>query len=109
MPMDSTSAFMPTPGDYQVQMGSGIIRWHNGPPYRLGKDPIRVQYDRHTILLFYGDPSITTDQSDPVNTWDSNFKAVYHFGDGTTLSATDSTGGNKGTLFNGPTASAGED
>ena len=35
-------------------------------------------------------------------------KAVYHFGNGTTLTATDSTGGNNGTLFNGPTASAGK-
>jgi MSHA biogenesis protein MshQ len=38
------------------------------------------------FYLFYGNPSITTDQSDPVNTWDSNFKAVYHLGNGTTLS-----------------------
>ena len=52
--------------------------------------------------------SINTDQSDPVNTWDTNFKAVYHFGNGTTLTATDSTGGNNGTLFNGPTASVGK-
>ena len=60
------------------------------------------------FYLFYGDPSITTNQSDPVNTWDANFKAVYHFGNGTTLTATDSTGGNNGTLFNSPTASAGK-
>ena len=49
-----------------------------------------------------------TDQSDPVNTWDSNFKAVYHLGNGTTLTATDSTGGNNGTLINSPTATAGK-
>ena len=60
------------------------------------------------FYLFYGDPSIITNQSDPVNTWDANFKAVYHFGNGTTLTATDSTGGNNGTLFNGPTAIAGK-
>jgi len=60
------------------------------------------------FYLFYGDLSITTDQSDPVNTWDSNFKAVYHLGNGTTLSATDSTGGNNGTLINSPTATAGK-
>ena len=62
-----------------------------------------------SFYMFYGDPSITTDQSDPVNTWDSNFKAVYHFGNGTTLSATDSTGGNNGTLINNPTASSRKD
>jgi hypothetical protein len=60
------------------------------------------------FYLFYGDPSITTNQSDPLNTWDSNFKAVYHLGNGTTLTATDSTGGNNGTLFNNPTATAGK-
>jgi hypothetical protein len=60
------------------------------------------------FYLFYGDPSINTDQSDPVNTWDSNFKAVYHLGNGTILSATDSTGGNNGTLINSPTATAGK-
>src|SRR5436305_1974235 len=60
------------------------------------------------FYLFYGDPSITTNQSDPVNTWDSNFKAVYHLGNGTTLTATDSTGGNNGMLVNSPTASAGK-
>ena len=60
------------------------------------------------FYLFYGDPSITTDQSDPINTWDSNFKAVYHLGNGTTLTAIDSTGGNNGTLLNSPTAAAGK-
>src|SRR5438874_4316554 len=60
------------------------------------------------FYLFYGDASITTDQSDPLNTWDSNFKAVYHLGNGTTLTATDSTGGNNGTLINSPTAIAGK-
>ncbi len=60
------------------------------------------------FYLMYGDSSINTNQSDPVNTWDTNFKAVYHFGNGTTLTATDSTGGNNGILLNGPTASVGK-
>ena len=29
----------------------------------------------------YGNSAITTDQSDPPNTWDSNFKGVWHMGD----------------------------
>src|SRR5439155_9565481 len=62
-----------------------------------------------SFYLFYGDPSITTDQSDPVNTWDSNFKAIYHLGNGTTLNAADSTGGgHNGTLVNSPTATTGK-
>ena len=60
------------------------------------------------FYLMYGDSSINTNQSDPPNTWDSNFKGVYHLGNGTTLSATDSTGGNNGTLINSPTATAGK-
>ena len=60
------------------------------------------------FYLFYGDPSITTNQSDPLNTWDSNFKAVYHLGNGTTLTATDSTSGNNGALVNNPAAIAGK-
>ena len=39
----------------------------------------------------YGNSTINTDQSDPPNTWDSNFKAVWHLGNGSTLSLNDST------------------
>ena len=42
----------------------------------------------------YGNSSINTDQSDPPNTWDSNFKAVWHLGNDTTLSLIDSISGN---------------
>src|SRR5574343_522534 len=44
-----------------------------------------------TIDMAYGDASISTDQSDASNVWDSNYAAVFHFGDGTTKSGTDST------------------
>jgi Concanavalin A-like lectin/glucanases superfamily/Domain of unknown function (DUF2341) len=44
-----------------------------------------------TFYLCYGDAGITTDQSNPTAVWDSNHMAVYHFGDGTTLSTADST------------------
>ena len=43
------------------------------------------------FYLMYGDSSINTDQSDPPNTWDSNFKGVWHLGNGSTLSLNDST------------------
>jgi hypothetical protein len=33
------------------------------------------------FYLMYGDSSINTNQSDPVNTWDSNFKGVWHMAD----------------------------
>jgi hypothetical protein len=43
------------------------------------------------IYMFYGNSSVTTDQSNTAGTWDSNYAGVYHFGDGTTLSANGST------------------
>lgn len=45
-----------------------------------------------TIYVCYGNTSISTDQSDPANTWNSNHKLSLHLEDGTTLSVTDSTG-----------------
>ncbi len=56
---------------------------------------IRIPTLSHTvdtvIYMAYGDASITTDQSNKTGVWNSNYSAVYHFGDGTTLGLTDST------------------
>jgi hypothetical protein len=58
--------------------------------------------------MFYGNSSITTDQSNPTAVWDVNFKGVWHLPNGTILSANDSTSnGNNGTI-NGATATTGE-
>lgn len=43
------------------------------------------------IYLFYGNSSVTTDQSNKTGTWDSSFKLVVHLPNGTTLTANDST------------------
>jgi hypothetical protein len=58
------------------------------------------------IYLGYGDTALTSDGSG--NPFDSNFKRVYHFGNGTTLSAVDSSGNQDGTFVNTPTAAAGQ-
>ena len=63
----------------------------------MGKNSHRIEYNRHVVLSLLWGPTITTDQSDPLNTWDSNFKAVYHLGDGSTVMGTDSTGQAAGT------------
>ncbi len=61
------------------------------------------------IFLFYGNSSISTDHSNKTGTWDSNFKGVWHMGNGTTLSAADSTAnGNNGTVGGSPTAITGQ-
>jgi len=102
-------------GFYADSGGTAKLKWevekYNGITGNLiawVKIPSVSSTSDTPFYLFYGDPSITTDQSDPLNTWDSNFKAVYHLGNGTTLTATDSTGGNNGTLINSPTATAGK-
>jgi len=60
------------------------------------------------FYMFYGNSSITTDQSTPTAVWDANFKGVWHLPNGTVLSANDSTSnGNNGTI-NGATATTGE-
>src|ERR1700676_541903 len=44
------------------------------------------------IYMWYGNAAITTFQGGAAGVfWDSNFNPVYHFKDGTTLSAADST------------------
>ena len=59
-----------------------LIAWVQVPSVSSSTDP---------FYLMYGDSSINTDQSDAPNTWDLNFKAVWHLGNGTTLSLNDST------------------
>jgi Tfp pilus assembly protein PilX len=52
------------------------------------------------IYIYYG-KSDATDGQDAANVWDSNFKAVWHLPNGSTLTANDSTsGGNTGTAYN---------
>jgi hypothetical protein len=60
------------------------------------------------IYMFYGNSSVTTDQSNKNGVWDSNFKAVYHLPNGTTLSGSDSTSNANNMSINGATATTGE-
>ena len=43
------------------------------------------------IYVFYGNGSVTTDQSNKAGTWDSNYKGVWHLATGSPVSGTDST------------------
>ena len=49
------------------------------------------------FYMFYGDATISTDQSDAVNVWTNNYLGVYHLKDGTTINVNSSTGSNNGT------------
>lgn len=59
------------------------------------------------VYLCYGDASLSTDGSS-ASTWDANYKGVWHFSDGTTLSMADSTGVNNGTGSGSPAAGTGK-
>ena len=63
----------------------------------MGKDPSVSSSTDTVFYLMYGDSSINTDQSDPPNTWDSNFKGVWHMSDSaanTTIRESTATGAN---------------
>ncbi len=73
--------------------------WYREPTLSHTVDPL--------VQLFYGDATITTDGSSSA-AWDANFAAVYHLGNGSTLSVADSTSNAvTGTNTNGVTAAAG--
>lgn len=68
-----------------------------------------VSYTSDTVIyIAYGDAGISTDQSDKNNVWDSNYEAVFHLGNGTTLGATDSTSNANNGTISGPTAATGK-
>jgi hypothetical protein len=59
-----------------------------------------------TIYIYFGNNS-ATNQQNPTGVWDSNFKIVQHLGNGTTLSATDSTSNAVNGTISTPTATTG--
>jgi len=60
------------------------------------------------IYLLYGNSAVSDFLGGATGSaWDSNYSAVYHFGDGTSVSALDSTGQNSSDLINGPAPIAG--
>lgn len=54
-----------------------IVDWVNIPSLSAGS----------VIYACYGDATVTTDQSHPSSTWDSNFKEVFHMSDNITGSS----------------------
>lgn len=71
------------------------------------KVPALADASDTVIYLAYGESSISAPTEDPENVYDSDYKLVYHLGDGSTLDATDSTSnGNDGTI-SGAVAQAG--
>lgn len=82
---------------YSSTTGSSIF-WVNMPTVTNGQ----------IIYMYYG-KAADTDHASATAVWDSNFKAVWHLPNGTTLTGGDSTSnGLTGTLTNTPTASTGQ-
>lgn len=63
--------------------GGRVLAWVKLPTLSHTSDTV--------FYMKYGAPGDTSDVSDAANTWDSSFSAVYHLGDGSTLSLADST------------------
>jgi hypothetical protein len=61
-----------------------------------------------TFYLCYGKSIITTSQENKSAVWDSNYLAVYHFGNGASLSLADSTAGGYTFTNSNTTASTGQ-
>ena len=75
-----------------------LVDWVNVPSLSAGS----------VIYVCYGNGAVSTDQSHPSSTWNSNYKAVYHLASPTsTLSVMDSTGAYNATN-DGATAGTGE-
>src|SRR5713101_5801564 len=68
-----------------------------------------VSHSSDTVIyMFYGNSSVTTDQSNKMAVWDSNHKGVWHLPDGTTLSAADSTSNSNTGTITSTTAATGQ-
>lgn len=81
---------------------TGAVAYHiKIPTLATGADTV--------IYLFYGNASISTDQSNKTGTWDANFQAIYHLPNGTVLTSNDSTSNaNTASGVNTPTAATGQ-
>jgi RHS repeat-associated protein len=69
-----------------------------------------LSHSTDTVLyVFFGNSSVTTDQSDKNGVWDGNFQGVWHLANGSTLSGADSTSnGFDLTNSNGTAATSGQ-
>ena len=90
---------------YERELYSGstgqVIFWVQVPTLSYTTDTV--------IYIFYGNTSVTTDQSSKTRVWDGNYVGVWHLSNGSTLSTSDSTSnGNNGTNVGGATATTGQ-
>lgn len=95
--LSSAMTFELVPGSYDAVNGS-FVMFVLMPTLDVAADM--------TIYLGYGDATVVTDGSSS-STWNSGFKGVWHFPNGTTLTALDSTSNANNGTINSATAAAG--
>jgi hypothetical protein len=82
---------------YNASTGN-IIAWVKVPTVKTASDT--------SLYMCYGNSGVSTYQGFSTSTWDSNYKGVWHFPNGTTLSLADSSSNsNTGNLGGGSTYS----
>ena len=95
----------------QFPLDFDIDTWE-GPSGKINawvRIPILSHLFDTTIYVFYSNPSVTTQQSNPVTMWlNCGYQAVYHGGDGTNLSLADSTGNATAQVNHSATAAFGK-
>jgi hypothetical protein len=69
--------------------------------------PVLSHTNDTIIYMFYGNSSVSMDQTNRAGTWDGNYRAVWHLPNGTTLSGADSTSNTLNGTNAGLTAIAG--
>lgn len=94
----TATGFLPFEIENYASTTGELEAWVNMPTVANGQ----------VIYMYYG-KSADTNHQNVSGTWNSNYTAVYHLPNGTTLTANDSTNnGRNGTLQNTPTAATGQ-
>jgi hypothetical protein len=70
--------------------------------------PVLSHVSDTNFFVCYGNPAIATAQSNPSGVWDSNYKGVWHLGNGSALSLVDSTSNANNAINNGALPTPGE-
>lgn len=85
-------------GLYTATTGA-VIYWINVSSVNSTSDTV--------FYMCYGDSGVSTDQSNKTSVWDANYKGVWHFPNGSTLGALDSTSNADNGTITGATATTG--
>jgi hypothetical protein len=95
-----------TASDGTTKLDHEIEKYSSGTLVAWMRIPSLSNTADTTIYMYYGYAS-ATNQQNPTGVWGSNYNAVYHLPNGTTLSANDSTSNARNGTISGVTATTG--